>query len=101
MFSADYPYSSMAEARTFLEQLPVSLADKNRIAHGNAERLLRAPPATLTPGRTTFPELLMGVKSPDNASDADNFTKTAYSIIEKAYIITLTRDHVKSDEYNK
>jgi hypothetical protein len=43
----------------------------------------------------------MGVKSPDNASDADNFTKTAYSIIEKAYIITLTRDHVKSDEYNK
>ncbi|MGA2162523.1 MAG: amidohydrolase family protein [Methanoregula sp.] len=41
MFSADYPYSSMAEARTFLENLPVSLADKNRIAHGNAERLLR------------------------------------------------------------
>ena len=41
MFSADYPYSSMAEARTFLENLPVSRADKNRIAHGNAERLLR------------------------------------------------------------
>jgi hypothetical protein len=41
MFSADYPYSSMAEARTFLDQLPVSLADKHKIAHGNAERLLR------------------------------------------------------------
>jgi len=41
MFSADYPYSSMAQARTFLDQLLVSPADKERIAHGNAERLLR------------------------------------------------------------
>jgi hypothetical protein len=41
IFSADYPYGSMVEARTFLDQLPVSTADKNRIAHGNAERLLR------------------------------------------------------------
>src|SRR5258708_32261511 len=41
MFSADYPYSSMAQARSFLEQLPLSPADKERIAHGNAERLLR------------------------------------------------------------
>lgn len=41
LFSADYPYRSMQEARTFLEQLPVSPADKERIAHGNAERLLR------------------------------------------------------------
>lgn len=40
MFSADYPYSSMAQARTFLEQLPVSPADQEQIAHGNAERLL-------------------------------------------------------------
>lgn len=40
MFSADYPYSSMAQARTFLEQLPISPADKEQIAHGNAERLL-------------------------------------------------------------
>ena len=39
MFSADYPYGSMAEARAFLEQLPVSEADRERIAHGNAERL--------------------------------------------------------------
>jgi predicted TIM-barrel fold metal-dependent hydrolase len=40
MFSADYPYRSMAEARTFLDRLPVSPADKEQIAHGNAERLL-------------------------------------------------------------
>jgi predicted TIM-barrel fold metal-dependent hydrolase len=39
MFSADDPYASMAEARRFLDQLPVSSADKLRIAHGNAERL--------------------------------------------------------------
>jgi predicted TIM-barrel fold metal-dependent hydrolase len=41
MFSADYPYSSMESARTFLDQIPVSPADKERIAHGNAERLLQ------------------------------------------------------------
>jgi uncharacterized protein len=39
MFSADHPYQSMAQARAFLEQLPVSAVDKARIAHGNAERL--------------------------------------------------------------
>lgn len=41
MFSADYPYGSMVQARNFLDQLPVSYADKMKIAHGNAERLLR------------------------------------------------------------
>ena len=40
MFSADYPYSSMAQARAFLDQLSVSPADRARIAHGNAETLL-------------------------------------------------------------
>ena len=40
MFSADYPWASMTEARAFLDQLPVSTADRERIAHGNAERLL-------------------------------------------------------------
>lgn len=39
MFSADYPYASMAEARNFLDQIPVSPADREHIAHGNAERL--------------------------------------------------------------
>jgi hypothetical protein len=41
MFSADHPYASMAQARAFLDQLPVCAADKQRIAHANAERLLR------------------------------------------------------------
>jgi len=41
MFSADYPYGSMSQARTFLDQLPVSPADKEKIAHDNAELLLR------------------------------------------------------------
>jgi hypothetical protein len=40
MFSADYPYSSKEQARSFLDQLPVSFADKNKIAHGNVELLL-------------------------------------------------------------
>jgi len=40
MFSADHPYGSMAQARAFLDHLPVSIADRERIAHGNAERLL-------------------------------------------------------------
>jgi len=40
MFSTDYPYASMAEARAFLDRLPVGPADRERIAHGNAERLL-------------------------------------------------------------
>ncbi|HVB86139.1 MAG TPA: amidohydrolase family protein [Candidatus Dormibacteraeota bacterium] len=39
MFSADYPYASMERARSFLEQLPVSATDRERIAHTNAERL--------------------------------------------------------------
>jgi uncharacterized protein len=41
MFSVDYPYGSMAKAREFLENLPVSAADRARIAHGNAEKLFK------------------------------------------------------------
>lgn len=41
MFSADYPYSPMDKARNFLNNLPVSTADRERIAHGNAARLLK------------------------------------------------------------
>jgi uncharacterized protein len=39
MFSTDHPYASMAEARAFLDKLPVSSADQAKIAHGNAEGL--------------------------------------------------------------
>jgi len=41
MFSADYPYQSMRQARDFLDRLPVSTADREHIAHRNAELLLR------------------------------------------------------------
>jgi len=41
MFSADYPYAPMKEATTFLEQLPVSSKDRERIAYGNATTLLQ------------------------------------------------------------
>ena len=40
MFSVDHPYGSMAEACAFLQHLPVTEADRERIAHGNAEKLL-------------------------------------------------------------
>jgi hypothetical protein len=40
--------------RAFLEQLPVSAADKERIVHGNAEKLFGCSPdgAQRNPGRT-------------------------------------------------
>jgi uncharacterized protein len=41
MFSADHPYASMGQARAFLDKLPASPADQERMAHSNAERLLR------------------------------------------------------------
>jgi predicted TIM-barrel fold metal-dependent hydrolase len=43
MFSVDYPFASNARARAFLDALPVSSADRAKIAHGNADRLLRLP----------------------------------------------------------
>ncbi len=41
MFSADHPYASMKEARDFLDRIPVAPADREKIAHGTAERLFR------------------------------------------------------------
>ena len=41
MFSVDYPFSANATGRAFLDGLPVSPADREKIAHGNADRLLR------------------------------------------------------------
>lgn len=41
IFSVDYPYSTNEEACSFLDAAPLSLEDKERIAHGNAERLLK------------------------------------------------------------
>jgi hypothetical protein len=41
MFSADHPYAPMVAARQFLDKLPVSDDDKNKIAYGNAEKLMK------------------------------------------------------------
>ncbi|BBY08437.1 amidohydrolase family protein [Mycobacterium noviomagense] len=41
VFTADYPYAGMKAARQFLDQMPINHADKEKIAHLNAERLLR------------------------------------------------------------
>lgn len=40
LFAVDYPYESTAEAVEFLRTAPFRRADLERIAHGNAERLL-------------------------------------------------------------
>lgn len=41
MFSVDYPYESSREAVEGFERTTLSAADREKIAHGNAERLLR------------------------------------------------------------
>jgi predicted TIM-barrel fold metal-dependent hydrolase len=41
MYSVDYPFSDNKGARAFLENAAISHADKEKIAHGNAERLLK------------------------------------------------------------
>jgi uncharacterized protein len=41
MFSVDYPYSANEAARKFLDAVQVSPVDRAKIAHGNADRLLK------------------------------------------------------------
>jgi hypothetical protein len=41
MFSVDYPFSSIQVQRDFLVSLPLSAADRDKIAHGNADKLLK------------------------------------------------------------
>ncbi len=41
LFSVDYPFASNAIGAAFLDSLPVSPDDKVKIAHGNADRLLK------------------------------------------------------------
>ena len=41
LFAVDYPFSSNIQARQFLDSALVSAADREKIAHGNAEALLK------------------------------------------------------------
>jgi predicted TIM-barrel fold metal-dependent hydrolase len=43
IFSVDYPFASHEAGRSFLGSIPLSQADREKIAHGNAERLLKLP----------------------------------------------------------
>ena len=41
MFSVDYPFSSNRIGRDFFDKLPLTPSDKLKIAHGNADRILK------------------------------------------------------------
>ena len=41
MWAIDYPYQPTAPAVAFLESAPLSAVDRERLAHGNAERIFR------------------------------------------------------------
>jgi predicted TIM-barrel fold metal-dependent hydrolase len=49
LFSVDYPFADPLAGRRFLDGLPVPPADREKLAHGNAERLLRLPVPTDPP----------------------------------------------------
>lgn len=40
MFSVDYPFAANDEGRDFMQNAPISKLDREKLAHGNAERLL-------------------------------------------------------------
>jgi hypothetical protein len=46
LFAVDYPYSPNTAGRRLLDEAPLSPADLELVAHGNAERLLRLETAT-------------------------------------------------------
>ena len=44
LFSVDYPFSPNQRGRDFLDSLPISPEDRAKIAHGNADKLLKLTP---------------------------------------------------------
>jgi predicted TIM-barrel fold metal-dependent hydrolase len=44
LYSVDYPFQEGGQARAFLEHAPISPAEKEKIAHSNAEKLLKLSP---------------------------------------------------------
>ena len=49
MFAVDYPYEDSAEAVSFLDEAPISDADRRKIYHENAERVFRITDASRKP----------------------------------------------------
>lgn len=45
LFSVDYPFEDSAAGTRWLENVALCSADRAKILHGNAERLLKHPPA--------------------------------------------------------
>ena len=45
MWAVDYPYQETHEAVRYMNEAPISEADKHKIFHGNAERVFRIRPA--------------------------------------------------------
>jgi len=48
LFSVDYPFDDNHRGIEFLQQLPISDHDREKVAHGNAENLLRLSTASVT-----------------------------------------------------
>lgn len=46
MFAVDYPISETKEGSDFILGAPISASDRDKVAHLNAERLLKIPPQT-------------------------------------------------------
>ena len=66
MFSTDDPYQALTEATAFLAGLPLAPHGRERIAHGNAERVtdqLNVSPLTLPRSTPTAPQV-----APDTGS---------------------------------
>ena len=46
LFSVDHPFASMEQGRAFLDTVPLSPGDRQKLAHGNADRLLKTGSAS-------------------------------------------------------
>ena len=55
LFSVDYPFSNNVVASNFLNSLPIAPDDREKIAHGNADRLLKLELIALGPGDQRLP----------------------------------------------
>jgi len=50
LWAIDYPYQPSAPAVQFMDSAPVSQAEREKLYHGNAERIFHIPEATARAG---------------------------------------------------